>query len=293
MALAVPARLEDGRILVGISAFAAVTALAAASGGYFPTSWNWATLGFAWAAALALALRGPESWLRRELLLVVALLALAAWIALSTLWSLDATKSVLETQRALVYLAAALALLALVRRGEHPALLGGALAGIVAISTYALATRLFPDRLGYYDPTAGYQLSTPLGYWNALGIFAVIGILLALGFLAESERLPVNALAGGSLIVLSLVVYFTYSRGSYAALALGLAAMLALSPRRGMLAAKLLAVGPAVAVAVMVASRSHTLTRRVVNVAAAAHDGHRVALAALLLVVLAGGMAVV
>jgi hypothetical protein len=77
MALAVPARLEDGRILVGISAFAAVTALAAASGGYFPTSWNWATLGFAWAAALALALRGPESWLRRELLLVVALLALA------------------------------------------------------------------------------------------------------------------------------------------------------------------------------------------------------------------------
>jgi hypothetical protein len=291
MALA-PAWLKQGRTLVGILAFAAVTAIAAASGGYFPTTWNWATLAFAWVAALALAFRGREAWGRREPLLLVALLALAGWTALSTLWSLDATQSVLEAQRALVYLAAALALVALVRRGEHPAVLGGVLAGIVAISTYALATRLFPDRLGYYDPAAGYRLSTPLGYWNALGIFAVIGILLALGFLAESERLPLNALAGGSLVVLSLVLYFTYSRGSYGALALGLAAMLALSPRRGMLAAKLLAVGPAVAVSVMVASRSHTLTRRVVNVAAAAHDGHRVALAVLLLVVLAGGMAV-
>lgn len=229
MALA-PARLKNARILVGILAFAAVTAIAAASGGYFPTTWNWATLGFAWAAALALAFRDHEAWGRRELLLLVALLALAGWTALSTLWSLDATQSVLEAQRALVYLTAALALVALVRRGEHPAVLGGVLAGIVAISTYALATRLFPDRLGYYDPAAGYRLSTPLGYWNALGIFAVIGILLALGFLAESERLPLNALAGGSLVVLSLALYFTYSRGSYAALALGLAAMLALSP---------------------------------------------------------------
>ena len=117
-------------------------------------------------------------------MLLVALLALAGWTALSTLWSLYATQSVLEAQLALAYLAAWLALVALVRRGEHPAVLGGVLAGIVAISTYALATRLFPDRLGYYDAAAGYRLSTPIGYWNALGIFAVIGILLALGFLA-------------------------------------------------------------------------------------------------------------
>src|SRR5665811_598926 len=235
MVTVIRTRFDGPRILVGILAFAAVTAIAAASGGYFPTTWNWATLGFAWTAALALAFRGREAWGRKETLLLVALLAFAGWTALSTLWSLDATQSVLEAQRALVYLSAGLALVALVRRGEHPAVLGGVLAGIVAISTYALATRLFPDRLGYYDPTAGYRLSMPLGYWNALGIFAVIGILLALGFLAESERLPVNALAGGSLVVLSLALYFTYSRGSYAALALGLAAMLALSPKRGML----------------------------------------------------------
>src|SRR5665811_789721 len=180
MVTVIRTRFDGPRILVGILAFAAVTAIAAASGGYFPTSWSWATLGFAWTAALALAFRDREAWGRRELLLLVALLALAGWAALSTLWSLDATQSVLEAQRVLVYLAAGLALVALVRRGEHPAVLGGVLAGIVAISTYALATRLFPDRLGYYDPTAGYRLSMPLGYWNALGIFAVIGILLAL-----------------------------------------------------------------------------------------------------------------
>jgi hypothetical protein len=192
MVVAFRDRCDSLLIRPALGALVAVVTLAASSGGYFPTTWNWATLGFAWTAALAF--RDREVWGRRELLLLVALLALAGWTALSTLWSLDATQSVLEAQRALLYLAAVLALVALVRRGEHPAVLGGALAGIVAISVYALATRLFPDRLGYYDPIAGYRLSAPLG------IFAVIGILLALGFLADSESAWVQSASAAAAL---------------------------------------------------------------------------------------------
>ena len=40
-----------------LAAFAPVVGLASAQGGYFPSSWGWATVPLLWLAALALALR--------------------------------------------------------------------------------------------------------------------------------------------------------------------------------------------------------------------------------------------
>src|SRR5437588_228254 len=62
-------------------------------------------------------------------------------------------------------------------------------AAIFVASGYGLATRLFPERLGVFDPVASYRLEEPLTYWNALGIFAAIGALLALGFAARGRGL--------------------------------------------------------------------------------------------------------
>ena len=51
------------------------------------------------------------------------------------------------------------------------------------MSLYALGTRLFPGHVGgAYDPSSGYQLAEPIGYWNALGLLTALAILLALGF---------------------------------------------------------------------------------------------------------------
>src|SRR6185436_14687872 len=94
---------------------------------------------------------------------------------------------VLEAERGILYVAAtAAALLLLSTREASAALLGGIVAGAVLVSLYALGTRLFPGHVGgAYDPSSGYQLAEPLGYWNALGVLTATAILLAGGFAAH------------------------------------------------------------------------------------------------------------
>ena len=139
--------------------------------------------------------------------------------------------------------------------------------------------------MGTFDSVAGYRLFTPLGYWNALGLFAAIGVLLALGIAARGASPVARGLAGASLPLLACTLYFTFSRGAWLALAAGLIALVAVSPRRPALIVAVVATGlPAVA-AVWVASRSFGLTHREALIAQATHDGHRLAW---LLVPLAG-----
>ena len=64
-----------------------------------------------------------------------------------------------------------------------------------------------------FDPISGSRLSEPVGYWNALGLLAAMGTLLALGLAARSGPV-VRCLAAGSTVVLLLTLYFTYSRGA-------------------------------------------------------------------------------
>ncbi|MGB2952756.1 MAG: O-antigen ligase family protein [Gaiellaceae bacterium] len=289
---AVPRLALGEGALAAIGGFGAVAAVAAAAGGYFQTSWGWSTLAFAWAAALALVLQARSELGLGDGLLLGAIVLLAGWTWLSTTWSTVAPDSYLEGEHVLVYVTGVAAALLVVRQRAVPQLLGGMLGGIALISAYGLATRLVPDRLGQFDPVAGYRLESPLGYWNALGIFAVMGALLALGFAARGQTLIVRAAAGASLAVLMPTLYFTFSRGSWVALALGLAAALALDPRRLQLAATTLTVGAAPAAAVLIASRFEALTHKTAALGAAAHDGHRLALVVLLAAVVAAGVAV-
>jgi O-antigen ligase len=72
------------------------------------------------------------------------------------------------------------------------------------------------------------RLAAPLGYSNGLGLFAAIGILLALG-LALRFRRPILA---APLLVLGPTLYFTYSRGAWLALGAGALGGFALAPPR-------------------------------------------------------------
>src|SRR6266540_3054479 len=115
-----------------------------------------------------------------------ALAALTGWILFSALWTSSTTKTILEAERAGAYVAVLALLLVVVRKSSVAALVCGTWAAIAAVTLYALATRVFPERVGSFDPLAGYRLAEPLGYWNALGIFSVLGALLALGLAARS-----------------------------------------------------------------------------------------------------------
>jgi hypothetical protein len=257
--------------------FLIIAPLAASDGGYWPTAWSWTTLVFAWVAVLALLFRDALRISMLERLFLVLFGGFAAWIAVSLLWTSSTTRTVLELERAVAYLAMLLATVLLLRRGAYRSLLAGVWAAIVLICTYALATRLFPERLGVFDPIAGYRLSEPLGYWNALGIFACLGAVLALGFAARADAVAVRIASAASLLVLTPTVYFTFSRASWIALGVGLASAIALDPRRVQLVTAGLALACAPAAGVAVAFRSEALTQLGVTLEDASREGHRLA----------------
>ena len=251
---------------------------AAAAGGYYPTSWGWTALALFWVVGIVLLVRRTISIGRFELLFLAGLTLFGGWMWLSTAWSEAAPGSVLEGQHVLVYVGAAAAAVLLVRPRLVPHLLGGLLVAITFVSIYGLGTRLFPNRIGSFDPIAGYRLEEPLGYWNALGIFAAIGALLALGFAARGRRWITRALAAAAVAILLPTVYFTFSRGSWLALGFGILVAVVFDARRLQLITAFSAAALAPAVSVWVASRSDALTHTTASIGAAIHDGERFAL---------------
>jgi len=268
-------RARAGDALVAVSAGAAVAAAAASHGAYFPTGWGWLAIVLGWAAVLALVARRSVGTSGLELATLVALWGLTGWIALSTTWSDSVPDTVLEVERTLVYATALLAVLAAARRRGAPLLVGGVLAAIVGVCVYSLATRLFPERLGEIDDIAVNRLQQPLGYWNSLGAFAAMGLLLAVGVGARARLLPVRALAGAALPVLAATLYFTFGRGGWVALVVGALAMVAVDARRRQLATSFLALSPGAVVTVWLASRQEALTSSSPALSEASREGHR------------------
>jgi hypothetical protein len=259
-------------------AFAFILVLGAKSGGYWPTTWGWGALVLLTVCAFTLVVRADVRLNALEAATAITFLALLCWGLLSALWNTSATQPLLQSQRTLLYAASVLAPLLLIRSASYRALLSGVWPAVTLVCGYSLLTRLFPERLGSIDDLAGYRLSQPLGYWNAVGIFAAIGALLALGIAARGGNPIIRASAAASLLVLLPTLYFTFSRGAWIALAAGLLAAVILEPRRLQLITTLLVVGSWPALAVWRASRSDPLTHQHAALTAASHAGHRFAL---------------
>ena len=260
-----------------------VASLGAAQGGYFPSSWGWAALGLLWASGLAIVLRSSARASGAERAFVVAWGGLAAWIAFSIVWSRDLPQTVVELERAIVYVAGALAVAVITQRRSARCVLGGLLAGISLIAAFSLATRLFPGQLQVYDRSAVYRLAQPIGYWNGLAIFTAMGVILALGFAARARLSAVRAVCAGLVVLLLPTFYFTFGRSGWIALAAGVVVAALIDPRRLQLLATLLVVAPASVAGVWLAAHSYGLTRAGASAARAAHDGHRLAVALVLL----------
>jgi hypothetical protein len=259
--------------------------LAAAQGGYFPTAWGWASVPLFWTAAVALILRPRARLSRAEHVFLAALIAFTAWLAASVGWSAAPAASVLETERALVFAAAGLAVLLVSRARFSRHVVGAVLAAISLVAAFSLATRIVPDRVGVFDRSGVYRLAQPIGYWNGLALLAAIGALLALGFAARARTIGARSACGALLVLLLPTLYFTFGRAAWVALAAGLVASIVIDPRRLQLLATLLVIAPAPAVAVLIASRKPGLTHAGSPLALATHDGHRLALALAMLAV--------
>jgi O-antigen ligase len=217
----VDAAAERGRAAVAAIPLVLVPALGAVQGGFDPDSWVWAGALAAWGAALALVLSSdPGAW-RRGWLWASAGGAFLVWTLLSAVWSVRPSQSVLEARRTLVYAAVILALLLLARRGATRVLMPATTVAISGLVLYALVRYLVSSRR--VDQFELRTLNQPLGYANAVGILAVLGMLLALGIAsrAESPRWRIGAAA--LVPPLAFALKFSDSTASWLALGIGIA----------------------------------------------------------------------
>lgn len=289
-AAALPGTLFDRRVAAFLVGSASVTALGAANGGYYAGAWGWGAIAFLWTAGIALGFGLDVS--RLGAVFAGAGVALLVWTILSGFWSSDLTATGLVAQRQLLYAAAVVGGLVVVRRSSVAALLAGVWAGAFLICAYGLLTRLLPDHIGVIDPTSGYRLSGPIGYWNSFGLLAAMGVLLALGLAARAEPVWLRALASASLPVFAVAQYYTFSRGAWLSLALALVFLVAIDRARLQLLLATLIVGWAAAVAVVLAHSYRPLTTEGSPLAAEAHAGHRM-LAELALLAAAAAVSIV
>jgi hypothetical protein len=227
--------------LVGVAALLAPTGLfawwALAEGAYFDGAFY---PGAALLALLAAVLLWAAPWpasLRRSRPVAVtlaALVALAAWTALSAFWSPVPDVAIRDAQRVLAYaLAFGCGLWACVLLGRLRELALASLAFAAGIAGVVTALRLLaadgPLGLLELDGT----LEFPLGYRNATAAFFLLALWPALA-LATSPRTH-RTLRAGAVGIAALCVamgLLTQSRGAVLATACALVAFFALVPRR-------------------------------------------------------------
>jgi len=271
----------------------AVVLIVRDQGGYFPTSFGWSALGLLAVSGMWVAAGARTDARRLDAAFLIALIAAAGWVGLSVVWSVDPAQSVLELERWLVLVSACAAFLLLARRDSLVPLTAALVVAITSICAYSLSTRLLPTHGNFSpgDPTAGYRLFDPVGYWNGLGIFAVMGILLALGLVTDpSAGILFRSLGAVALTLLPVTLYFTFSRGAWLALGAGALLSIVASANRPRLVIEgaLFALAPAIAI--VIASRSHALTDENAVLAAAARQGHRAALVLVVLAAVSAGL---
>jgi O-antigen ligase len=183
-------------------------------------------------AATAVVIRGASgrAWGAGTLLLFAAFAALTY---ASIAWSVQPASSWLEGNRTLSYLAVfGIALTAArVVPGRWGGLLGGIALATSSVGGYALLVKVFP---GTFDPlgTLG-RLWLPLGYWNATGLFAALGLPACLWAGSRRDQAPwLRTLSVPAVAILVAVIVLSYSRGALVAAVIGTGLWFVFAPVR-------------------------------------------------------------
>jgi hypothetical protein len=182
------------------------------------------------AGAVLLAPRRERLWGAGPL---AAMLALAVLTAVSITWAAQPSDAWIEANRTLAYAAVFAAAVALAHSvpGRWSSLLGAITLAAVAMSAYAVLTKIAPGDL---NPDEIYaRLRQPFGYWNSVGLMAALGVpgCLWLGARRTGHQ-ALNALAYPALGLLVLTMLMAYSRGALLAAGLGAAFWFAAVPLR-------------------------------------------------------------
>jgi O-antigen ligase len=188
--------------------------------------------------------------------------ALTIWTELSQVWSDTRATSVLEGERDVVYLTGVALILLTVERSTLRVLLGGILAGVTGACAVGFVSYVFVGHA--LNPIEGNLLFEPIGYANGLGIYAAIGILLAVGLALELERLRLRLACVSTLVLLGPTLYLTHSRGAELGIAVGLVVLVRFGHRlpRPVTAGLAISALAALGIVVAAASAEHGIAQK-------------------------------
>jgi tetratricopeptide (TPR) repeat protein len=169
------------------------------------------------------------------LLLLGALLAYAAWTALSLLWTESAEQTTFEVARCADYLGLVALIALTVDRDTWRTAAAGLGFGALLVCLLAVGSRLYPalypvDYVNHGFDTS--RLSYPFGYWNAVAAWAAMCMTIALAWSAHEVTPWRRAIALGLLPAASMAAYLSYSRAGVGGTTLGVLLVLALSRNR-------------------------------------------------------------
>ena len=236
---------------------AAPTVVAFASGGYFALPRLLAGA-IAWSLVVAAVwlTPGPIPQSQSSRIAIGGLACLTGVVGLSMLWAPLRGLAQADLQRLLLYLGTLIAATAFLRGRYGLRLVELVLgAGALLVTLYAISARLFPSVIHETSSrTAFGRLEQPLTYWNASGMLAACGAILALRVAADSSRqLWLRSVAIGAVVPLGVGVYLTFSRGALLAVAVGVVLLIVFSSEAGQLRAAVIGIGGAVAASIIAA----------------------------------------
>jgi hypothetical protein len=171
---------------------------------------------------------------------LLLLVAFACWSGITLVWSVAPDQTWIELNRAFTYVIVVGVAIAL--GASYPGAIkltaNGLLAIVLVVTAYALGQKLFPGlhagELFDLNKTGSLpRLQEPLGYWNALALFVVFGVPVALARAVDQRQAPPRRLVAACAVQLMvLTIGLTESRGGLLALAVALAVAVWLSGER-------------------------------------------------------------
>jgi hypothetical protein len=195
---------------------------------------------------------------------VVLLLMLAAWTALSLIWTQSDERTLTDVTRALGFAGLMLLAACVLDRTTWRAAANALAAVALGVCAVAVASRLAPDAFPrdlIRESVGGARLNYPFNYWNAVGAWASMSIALGLAWSAHAKQPAVRALCLAAVPVAALCAYLTYSRAAIGGVTVAVVCVWAFSRARVLVAVHAAAAGAASAVVILVTRHEPAIAR--------------------------------
>jgi hypothetical protein len=168
----------------------------------------------------------------RDWIPAIALLLVGIWMAIGLFWTESRELTFNEVARDGGYLGLLVLFLLGAHRRNWRLIAAGLLLAAVTVCALAFASRLAPS--WFPEDSVARTLNTtrlnyPLGYWNAVGCWAAITLVLCVAWSAHARSAIVRGLALAAVPLCIAVIYLTFSRAALGGLGLGLVVVVAFS----------------------------------------------------------------